>query len=136
MADGTAGVVFTVMAIGVELAVLLVTQPALEVMITLSVLPLVNVFVVYVGVDATVVPFNFHTYVGAVPPEDGLAEKVTRVPGQIVLEGEAVTVTEGVWPVAVLTVMPFDKAGLFETQDKAEVIRHSTTSPVVNVLFV
>jgi hypothetical protein len=46
MADGTAGVVFTVIAIGTELAVLDVTQPALEVMITVTVLPFVNVFVV------------------------------------------------------------------------------------------
>ncbi len=46
MADGVAGVVFTVIAIGAELAVVVVTQPALEVIITVTVLPLVNVLLV------------------------------------------------------------------------------------------
>lgn len=46
IADGTAGVEFTVMIIGTELAVVLVTQPAFEVMITVTVLLFVNVVVV------------------------------------------------------------------------------------------
>ena len=97
MAEGTAGVVLTVIAITDDEAVAVVTQPALEVMITLTVFPLVNVLLVYVAVDPpTVAPFNFHKYVGAVPPYIGLAENVTRAPGQIVLDGDALIVTEGV----------------------------------------
>ena len=58
------------------------------------------------------------------PPYIGFAEKVSNVPGQMVLDGETLMVTEGVCPDDIFIVIEFDKAGLFDTQDKLEVIKH------------
>lgn len=90
------------------------TQPELLVMMTLTVFPfarveLVNVLAVVLAAPC-VLPFTNHSYVGAVPPLPGDAEKVTLVPAQIVLPGAAVIVTAGVTTVVTVITIALDVA--------------------------
>ena len=52
------------------------------------------------------------------------------------LDGEAVTVTDGVWFDITCMTIELDSAGLFDTQDKLEVIKHCITSVSEIVLLV
>ena len=59
---------------------------AFEVITTLTVFPLANVFDVYVALFVpTLLPFTFHCLTGKVPPLTGVAVNVTDVPEHIVV---------------------------------------------------
>ena len=58
----------------------------------------------------------------------GVAVKVTFVPEQMVVPGDALTVTLGVTFGDTVIVTEFDVAGLPETQGKLEIITHVTIS--------
>ena len=79
------GLGLTVIVIVLEVAVEVVEQDASEVKTTEIMSPDTIEDVVYVDDIAPVisVPFNFHWYVGPVPPLIGVAVKVTLVPEQI-----------------------------------------------------
>ena len=69
------------------------------------------------------------------PPFVGVAVKVTFVPEQIVLPGDATMLTEGVTVGVTVIVIAFDvaDAGLAHASD--DVITQVTTSPFTNVEF-
>lgn len=63
----------------------------------------------------------------------GVAVNVTFAPEQMVVPGDALTVTLGVTFGDTVIVTEFEVAGLPETQGKLEVITHVTTSLLVKV---
>jgi hypothetical protein len=70
-----------------------------------------------------------------VPPFVGVAVNVTLVPGQIVLPGLAVMLTDGVTVAPTVIVMPADVAVVVLTQASDEVMTTVITSPFANALF-
>ena len=75
----------------------------------------------------TLVPFNFHWYVGVAPPLVGVAVKVTEVPAQTGLaEAETETLTGRLGFTVMVTV--FDVAGLPVGQVAFEVSTQVTAS--------
>ena len=69
------------------------------------------------------------------PPFVGVAVNVTLVPGQIVLPGLAVILTDGVTVAPTVIVMPADVAVVVLTQASDEVMTTVITSPFANALF-
>ena len=69
------------------------------------------------------------------PPFVGVAVNVTLVPGQIVLPGLAVILTDGVTVAPTVIVMPIDVAVVGLAQASDEVMTTVITSPFANALF-
>jgi len=74
--------------------------------------------------------------VGELPPLVGVAVKVTLVPAQIIPEGLAAMLTEGVKLVVTLIVIAFDVAVAGEAQVALEVMITVTTSLLFSVVEV
>lgn len=117
-----------------DVAVLVVKQVALDVNTTAIVFPFVNPALLKVLLFVPIgAPFNNHWYEGVVPPLVGVAVKVTLVPEQIAVPGDALTVTLGVTFGDTDIVAAFEVAGLPETQGKLEVITQVTISLLFKV---
>ena len=69
------------------------------------------------------------------PPFVGVAVKVTFVPAQIVLPGDAIILTDGVTNGFTTIVIELDVTGLGFAHVSDDVITQVTTSPFTNVEF-
>ena len=65
----------------------------------------------------------------------GVAVKVTFVPVQIVLPGDATMLTDGIIFGVTVIVIALEVTGFGLAQESDDVITHVTTSPFVNVEF-
>jgi hypothetical protein len=105
-------VALTVMVTVLEVAGLPVAQVAFEVIVHVTVFPFVNAAFVYVALFVpTFTPFNFHWYVGVVPPLVGVAVNVTEVPEQTGFADAAILILTGKFGLTVM-VTALEVAGL------------------------
>jgi hypothetical protein len=130
----TVGVVLTVIVKGDAVAGLPLTQDKLEVMTTetKSSFIIVEEVKVLLFVPAGN-PFTSHRYDGVAPPFVGVAVKVTDVPAQILVPGEAAIVTLAGSAGLTDIVIIFEVAGLPVTHCAFEVISTVIISPFARV---
>ena len=83
----------------------------------------------------TFIPFNFHWYIGVVPPFVGVAVNVTEVPAQIGLP-EAAILTLAAKLAFTVIVTAFEVAGLPVAQVAFDVISQVTISPFTKAALV
>ena len=69
------------------------------------------------------------------PPFVGVAVKVTFVPAQIVLPGDAAMLIVGTTVELTVIVIAFEVTGFELTHESDDVITHVTTSPFINDEF-
>jgi hypothetical protein len=119
-----------------DVAGLPVAQVALDVITQVTTSLFANdAFVYAVLLVPTLVPFNFHRYVGVVPPLVGTAVKVTLVPEQIVVADAEMLTLAGRFGLTVMVTV-FDVAGLPVAQVAFDVITQVTVFPLAKAAFV
>ena len=128
---GTTGCVIDT-TIGLLNAVAEVTQPAFEVISTITTSLLLRVELPYTALFVpTFNPFTFHWYEGAVPLFDATALKTMGVPAHTEF-ADAVILTDGATCGVTVTAIPLLSAVVFTTQDRLEVNSTVTTSLLLN----
>lgn len=127
---------FTVMVTELEVAGLPVEQVALEVITQLTTCPLVRAALLNVAPVPDGVAPTYHWYAGEDPPLTGVAVKVTFVPAQIVVAGDAAILRLAGRFGLTITVIALETAGLPVGQVALEVSAQVTTSRFDKVVLV
>ena len=127
---------FTVIVIALEVAGLPVTQEAFEVKTQVTISPLTKAALLYVvEFVPTFTPFNFHWYVGVVPPFVGVAVYVIEVPAQVGFAEAAILILATTFGLTVIVTV-LEVAGLPVAQVAFDVILQVTVFPLASAAFV
>jgi hypothetical protein len=117
------------MVMVLEVAVVGLAQPSLDVNVTAITSPLFKALLLYVAeLPPTFAPLTVHWYAGVVPPLVGLAVNVTLVPAHIAPDGFATIPTDGTNTEFICTVIVLEVADAGFAHGLIDVNTTETTS--------